>query len=57
MPMITKQRMLAILSRSSGSDRTSRICDRFLSTMILNLLRYRLSRSMPKRRYGQYFCL
>ena len=39
MAVITKQRMLAILSRSSGSDRTSRICDRFLSTMILlNLL-------------------
>ena len=39
MPVITKQRMLAILSRSSGADRISRICDRFLSTMILlNLL-------------------
>ena len=39
MAVITKQRMLAILSRSSGSDRTSRIFDRFLSTMILlNLL-------------------
>ena len=36
---ITKKRMLQILSRSSGSDRASRICDRFLSTMILlNLL-------------------
>ncbi|MGB2320869.1 MAG: ion transporter [Candidatus Puniceispirillaceae bacterium] len=38
-PMITKKRMLQILSRSSGSDRASRICDMFLSTMILlNLL-------------------
>ena len=38
-PFITKRRMLQILTRSSGSDRTSRICDRFLSTMILlNLL-------------------
>ncbi len=38
-PMITKKRMLQILSRSSGSDRASRIWDRFLSTMILlNLL-------------------
>ena len=37
--IITKRRMLQILSRSSGSDRASRICDRFLSTMILlNLL-------------------
>ena len=37
--IISKRRMLQILSRSSGSDRASRICDRFLSTMILlNLL-------------------
>ena len=33
--MITKRRMLQILTRSSGSDRASRVCDRFLSTMIL----------------------
>ena len=37
--MVSKKRILQILSRSSGSDRASRICDRFLSTMILlNLL-------------------
>ena len=37
--MFSKKRILQILSRSSGSDRASRICDRFLSTMILlNLL-------------------
>ena len=37
--MVSKKRMLQILSRSSGSDRASRICDRLLSTMILlNLL-------------------
>ena len=37
--MVSKKRVLQILSRSSGSDRASRICDRFLSTMILlNLL-------------------
>ena len=37
--MVSKKRILQILSRSSGSDRASRICDRLLSTMILlNLL-------------------
>ena len=37
--MVSKQRILQVLSRSSGSDRASQICDRFLSTMILlNLL-------------------
>ena len=37
--MVSKKRILQILSRSSGSDRASRICDRFLSAMILlNLL-------------------
>ena len=34
-PIVTKKRMLQILTRSSGNDRASRICDRFLSTMIL----------------------
>ena len=37
--MVSKKRILQILSQSNGSDRASRICDRFLSTMILlNLL-------------------
>ena len=34
-PIVTKKRMLQILTRSSGNDRASRICDKFLSTMIL----------------------
>ena len=34
-PIVTKKRMLQILTRSSGNDRASRICDRFLSAMIL----------------------
>ena len=34
-PILNKKRVLQILTRSSGNDRASRICDRFLSTMIL----------------------
>jgi len=55
--IITKKRMLQILSRSSGSDRTSRICDRFLSTMILlNLLAVSLeSIDALSAAYGDFF--
>ena len=34
-PTLTKKRMLQILTRSSGNDRASRVCDWFLSTLIL----------------------
>ncbi|MGC6453824.1 MAG: ion transporter [Candidatus Puniceispirillaceae bacterium] len=49
--------MLQILTRSSGSDRTSRICDRFLSTMILlNLLAVSLeSVDSLNTEYGRLF--
>ena len=33
--VVSQKRMLEILSRSNTGDRTSRICDRFLSTLIL----------------------
>jgi voltage-gated potassium channel len=55
--IITKARMLQILTRSSGSDRASRVCDRFLSTMILlNLLAVSLeSVDSLNAEYGQLF--
>ena len=55
--IITKKRMLQILNRSSGNDRASRICDRFLSTMILlNLLAVSLeSIDSLSAAYGQLF--
>ena len=55
--IITKKRMLQILNRSSGNDRASRICDRFLSTMILlNLLAVSLeSIDSLSTAYGQLF--
>ena len=55
--VITKARMLQILTRSSGSDRASRICDRFLSTMILlNLLAVSLeSVDSLNAEYGHLF--
>ena len=37
--MITQQRVMEILNKGSGQDRTSLICDRFLATLIiLNLV-------------------
>ena len=55
--MISKQRMLAILSRSNSGDRTSRICDRFLSSLILlNLLAVSLeSIDSLSEQYSGYF--
>ena len=55
--MITQARMLQILTRSSGNDRASRVCDRFLSIMILlNLLAVSLeSVESLNAEYGRYF--
>ena len=54
---VSKKRMLQILTRSSGSDLSSRICDKFLSTMILaNLLAVSLeSVDSLNAEYGQLF--
>ena len=54
---VSKKRMLQILTRSSGSDLSSRICDKFLSTMILaNLLAVSLeSVESLNAEYGQLF--
>jgi len=51
--------MLQILTRSSGGDRASRVCDRFLSTMILlNLLAVSLeSVDSLNAEYGRVFFL
>ena len=54
---VSKKRILQILTRSSGSDLSSRICDKFLSTMILaNLLAVSLeSVDLSNAEYGQLF--
>lgn len=55
--LLSQKRVLEILSRSSSGDRTSRICDRFLSTLILlNLLAVSLE-SIDSLRfaYGHFF--
>lgn len=56
---VSKRRMLEILSRSSSGDRTSRICDRFLSTLILlNLLAVSLeSIDALRLAHGQAFMI
>ena len=56
-PIVTKKRVLQILTRSSGNDRASRICDRFLSTMILlNLIAVSMeSVSSLGTKYGTAF--
>lgn len=57
MKLLSQKRVLEILSRSSSGDRASRVCDRFLSTLILlNLLAVSLE-SIDSLRfaYGQFF--
>ena len=58
-PTLTKKRMLQILTRSSGNDRASRVCDWFLSTLILlNLVAVAMeSVSSIGNQYGTAFLI